>query len=64
MQRDNFCQKKVLLYGMLNQQSMQLVKSVLIRRINIAEMLQACDKKVHPSGETLPECVRVYCIKW
>ena len=33
------------------------------RERNIAEMLQAYDKKVHPSGETLPECVCVHRVK-
>ena len=30
---------------------------------NLAEMLRVYDKEVHPAGETLPDCVRVYCIK-
>ena len=30
------------------------------RERNIAEMIQAYDKKVHQSWETLPECVRVH----
>ena len=45
---------------------MQLVKSVDSkekRERNIAEMLQAYDKKVHLSRKTLPECVHVHHVK-
>ena len=66
MQRDNFCQKSVIVWHVKSAKhaaGKKRIDSKEKREINIAEMLQAYDKKVHPSGETLTECICVHCVK-